>query len=133
MSISKSEEILMTTFSGVLSILPIFFYLAMMGLVLYLQVKLSNKDNKYLGLIWPLISFGIAGFMTLDYLNLMWLLITQEVWWINQKWYPLFYFYSLPTFQPLFCRASIIVNAVKRNWKKKSKKCGLKIYKKWRN
>lgn len=54
----------MTNFDGLLSVLSIFFCLAIISIVLYLQVKLSTKDNKYLGLILPFVSFAMAAMMT---------------------------------------------------------------------
>ena len=46
-------------------ILQILFYAAVIGFGLFIQVKLSRSNNKYLGLILPGITFIIAGLITL--------------------------------------------------------------------
>lgn len=46
-------------------ILQLLFYLAVIGIGLFIQVKLSKSENKYLGLIMPVIAFLLAGLVTL--------------------------------------------------------------------
>lgn len=46
-------------------IFQLLFYLAIIAFGLYIQAKLSKADNKYLGLILPVLAFLMASLVTL--------------------------------------------------------------------